>query len=107
MNAAPDQKDEGRNDRRAGGSVTTIAADTDSAPRAGHMVRATSSRSVRCACLGCPAEFDNTGAAASHARARRHAVHVDYSTTFTFVPAELLARALADQVGREAQAVAS
>lgn len=106
MSAAPDQKDEGREDRRAGGSVTTIAADTDSA-RAGHMVRATSSRSVRCACLRCPVEFDNTGAAASHARARRHAVHVDYATTFTFVPAELLTRALAEPVGREAEEVAS
>ncbi len=107
MNAAPDQKDEGREDRRAGGSLPMLAATTDSAPRAGHMVRATSSRSVHCVCLGCPAEFDNTGAAASHARARRHAVNVEYATTFVFVPAELLARALAEHVGREAQAVAS
>lgn len=106
MTATPAPEDEGRNDHnRAGGSLPTVTR--DDVPRAGNMVRATLSRSVHGVCLGCTAEFDNTGAGASHARARRHAVHVDYATRFTFVPAERLMQAVAEPAGHEAQEVAS
>ena len=63
-------------------------------PRAGGLHRITVERTTRVACLGCGYEMDNTGAAASHARSKRHAVRVEYSTVFAFVPAERLADVL-------------
>lgn len=62
--------------------------------RAGKMQRVTWARDVRAVCLGCGYEVANTGAAASHARSRRHVVRVDYSTTFTFIPEERLPQVL-------------
>ncbi|GAB3092315.1 hypothetical protein [Isoptericola nanjingensis] len=63
-------------------------------PRAGGMQRITLERSVRAVCLGCGLVTDNTGGAASHARSRRHAVRVEYATTFVFAPADRVTQML-------------
>jgi hypothetical protein len=56
--------------------------------RAGNVVRVNIARRVECVCLDCPADFGNTGAAASHARSARHVVEVDYAVRFAFEPRE-------------------
>ncbi len=56
--------------------------------RAGNVRRVDIARDVDCRCLDCPADFGNTGAAASHARSARHVVEVDYSVRFAFEPRE-------------------
>ncbi len=56
--------------------------------RTGRIVKVTFSRDIAAQCRVCSATFNNTGAAASHARAQRHQVDIGYSTSFAFVPAE-------------------
>ncbi|MFE5342342.1 hypothetical protein ACFQ80_19110 [Isoptericola sp. NPDC056578] len=62
------------------------------------LLRLTTARTVTCTCRSCGRRFTSTGAAASHARGQRHAVAVDYRTSFTYVPAEVLDRALTGAV---------
>ena len=75
---------------------TSVTAPTDTSTpvevvaKAGNVRRVTFTRTAVCTCTGCPATFDSTGTAASHARAARHVVTVNYQTAFSFVPAELL-----------------
>jgi hypothetical protein len=59
-------------------------------PRAGGTVRVTTNRTVAARCSTCNARFNNTGAAAAHARGARHVVQVDYRTAFAFLPSELV-----------------
>jgi|GEM_PF-1471286 len=94
MSAAPAQKGGGHEISDGTGSTSTVARGTDTAPRAGDTVRVTWARQVRGACLACDAEFRNSGTAASHARSARHAVHVEYASSFAYVPAERLAQTL-------------
>jgi hypothetical protein len=55
-------------------------------PRAGGVVRAVMQRTVKAECTGCQMTFASSGTAASHARASRHVVVIDYWTSFAFVP---------------------
>ena len=59
-------------------------------PKLGDIMRITTQRAVDARCTACRMTFENTGAAASHARTARHPVSVDYRTTFTFMPREVL-----------------
>lgn len=54
--------------------------------RRGGIVRVTTGRVVECTCDGCDLRFDNTGAAASHARSSLHVVQVFYACRFRFQP---------------------
>ncbi len=69
-------------------SAREPAADLPAQLRRGNLVRVNIARDVDCRCLDCPADFGNTGAAASHARSARHVVEVDYSVRFAFEPRE-------------------
>ncbi|MFC8597176.1 UBP-type zinc finger domain-containing protein [Isoptericola sp. NPDC057191] len=74
----------------------TTNNDTDG-PRAGGMQRITVERTVRAVCLDCGHVIEGaaaTGAAASHARSKRHAMRVDYSTTFVYAPDGYLTQVL-------------
>lgn len=62
----------------------------ESEPKLGGVLRITTQRVVEARCTACRMGFQNTGAAASHARTARHPVSVDYRTTFTFMPREVL-----------------
>lgn len=66
------------------------ADDLPSQLRRGNLLRVNIARRVECACLDCPLTFTSTGAAASHARHRRHVVEVDYRAAFAFEPVERL-----------------
>ncbi len=56
--------------------------------RAGNVLRVVESRVVTCVCGDCGGTFTSTGPAASHSRAKRHRILVDYRTVFTYEPAE-------------------
>jgi hypothetical protein len=70
--------------------ATMPSHDSIMVARAGGVWRANSERSVSGRCLACPMTLDNAGAAASHTRASRHTVAVDYRVRFNFVPVELV-----------------
>jgi hypothetical protein len=57
-------------------------------PRAGGVVRAVMRRTIKAECTACEMTFTSTGTAASHARASRHTVVIDYSASFAFVPSK-------------------
>lgn len=54
----------------------------------GNLLRLVHHRTVLADCLDCGRTFSATGQATSHARAKRHTIHVDYSTAFTYTPRE-------------------
>ena len=80
------------NPRQEATNAASVTADDLPAdePRSGDVVKRTQSRDVSGECRDCAATFASSGTAASHARASRHRVAVDYRTRFTFLPGELL-----------------
>ncbi|HZC73348.1 MAG TPA: hypothetical protein VE442_21815 [Jatrophihabitans sp.] len=56
------------------------------ARRQGNLLRATTSVAVDARCETCGLLLGNVGAAASHARAQRHIVSVDYRSSFVYAP---------------------
>ncbi len=58
--------------------------------RKGNLKRVNQKRTISCSCMDCDAEFTNTGTAASHSRASRHRVTVDYRVVFAYLPGEMI-----------------
>jgi hypothetical protein len=98
MNAPPGKRSgpvgTGPLDEIAFARTPSLARTTDDVPwpevqeRKGDVLRLVTSRHIDARCRDCPRTFRNTGTAASHARAARHRIRVNYETQFDFVPVE-------------------